>query len=93
MLGLYGGDDARVNATIEPAAAEMKKIGKPYEPNIYEGAGHGFLRDQDGREGANRRATEKAWPRTIEFLRKSLGYRTPCRLAPKRWRAPSAMPG
>jgi carboxymethylenebutenolidase len=72
VLGLYGADDARVNATIEPVAAEMKKLGKPYETEIYEGAGHGFLRDQAGREGANRRATEKAWPRTIAFLRKSL---------------------
>ncbi len=73
VLGLYGGDDARVNATIDPAAAEMKKLGKAYETEIYDGAGHGFLRDQAGREGANRRATEKAWPRTIAFLRKNLG--------------------
>lgn len=73
VLGLYGGDDARVNATIEPAAAEMKKLGKTYETEIFDGAGHGFLRDQAGREGANKRATEKAWPRTIAFLKKNLG--------------------
>jgi len=72
VLGLYGGDDARVNATIEPVAGEMKKLGKSYATEIYDGAGHGFLRDQAGREGANRRATEKAWPRTIAFLRKNL---------------------
>jgi carboxymethylenebutenolidase len=72
VLGLYGGDDARVNATIEPVAAEMKKLGKTYETEIYDGAGHGFLRAQSGREGANLRATQKAWPRTIAFLRKSL---------------------
>lgn len=73
VLGLYGGDDARVNATIEPASAEMKKLGKSYETEIYEGAGHGFLRAQSGREGANQRATEKAWPRTVEFFKKHLG--------------------
>jgi carboxymethylenebutenolidase len=73
VLGLYGGDDARVNATIEPAQAEMKKLGKKiYEPNIYEGAGHGFLRQQDGREGANLKATQQAWPRTVAFLRERL---------------------
>lgn len=72
VLGLYGSDDARVNATIPPAEAEMKKLGKSYEPNIYEGAGHGFLRAQEDREGANLRATQKAWPRVIEFLRKHL---------------------
>jgi carboxymethylenebutenolidase len=70
VLGLYGGDDARVNATIEPTAAEMKKLGKTYATQIYDGAGHGFLRAQGGRDGANLKATRQAWPRTIEFLRK-----------------------
>ena len=72
VLGLYGGDDARVNATIEPAAAEMRKLGKVYETHIYDGAGHGFLRAQSGRDGANLRATEQAWPATLAFLRKYL---------------------
>jgi carboxymethylenebutenolidase len=69
VLGLYGGDDARVNATIEPAAAELKKQGKSYESQVFDGAGHGFLRAQAERNGANRTAAEKAWPRTIEFLK------------------------
>ena len=72
VLGLYGSDDARVNATIAPAEAEMKKLAKTYEPNIYEGAGHGFLRGQSQREGANLKATAQAWPRTIAFLRQHL---------------------
>lgn len=70
VLGLYGGDDARVNATIEPAQRVLKQGGKVYEVEIYDGAGHGFLRAQAGREGANMKATQKAWPRTIEFLKK-----------------------
>ncbi|HET9481807.1 MAG TPA: dienelactone hydrolase family protein [Candidatus Polarisedimenticolia bacterium] len=69
VLGLYGSDDARVNATIEPAAAEMKRLGKIYEHEIYEGAGHGFLRAQDGRDGANLAAAGKAWPRMLSFLK------------------------
>lgn len=69
VLGMYGGDDARVNATIPPAEGEMARLGKTYEPNIYEGAGHGFLRAQEGRDGANMMATEQAWPRTVEFIR------------------------
>ena len=72
VLGLYGGDDARVNATIPPAEAEMKKLGKTYEPHIYEGAGHGFLRAQEDRDGANAKATQQAWPRTIAFLKDRL---------------------
>ncbi len=71
VLGLYGGDDARVNATIPPAAKKMKSLGKSYEPEIYDGAGHGFLRNQTGRDGANKKATKKAWPRTVKFLRKA----------------------
>jgi carboxymethylenebutenolidase len=69
VLGLYGGNDARVDATIEPASAEMKKLGKTYDPHIYEGAGHGFLRQQGGQNGANLKATQQAWPTTIAFLR------------------------
>ena len=72
VLGLYGGDDARVAATIPPAEAEMKKLGKSYEPHLYEGAGHGFLRAQNDREGANLKATRQAWPLTIAFLREQL---------------------
>jgi len=72
VLGLYGGDDARVDATIPPAEAEMKKLGKTYEPHLYEGAGHGFLRAQEDRDGANARATQQAWPRTIAFLKERL---------------------
>jgi len=72
VLGLYGGDDARVNATIPAADAEMKKLGKRYEHQEFEGAGHGFLRAQDGRDGANARAAEQAWKRTVEFFKKEL---------------------
>lgn len=73
VLGLYGGDDARVNVTIEPAKVEMDRLGKRYEYEIYEGAGHGFLRQQGGREDANMQATEQAWPHTIAFLKAELG--------------------
>ena len=73
VLGLYGGDDARVNNTIPPAQTEMKRLGKSYQPEIYDGAGHGFLRAQEARDGANIRASERAWPETIGFLKRELG--------------------
>jgi carboxymethylenebutenolidase len=72
VLGLYGEDDARVVATIDPAKAEMQKLGKSYEVEIYTGAGHGFLRAQSGKDGANMKATEAAWPRMLAFLRKHM---------------------
>lgn len=73
VLGLYGGDDARVNATIEPAQRELARLEKTYEVEIYPGAGHGFLRQQSGRDGANMRASQQAWPRAVAFLRQMLG--------------------
>jgi carboxymethylenebutenolidase len=69
VLGLYGGDDARVTATVAPAEEKMKDLGKTFNAYTYPGAGHGFLRAQDGRDGANRTASEKAWPATVEFLK------------------------
>lgn len=72
VLGLYGADDARVNATIPPADSAMKALGRRFEYRIFDGAGHGFLRDQTGREGANMGATKQAWPRMIAFLRTHL---------------------
>ena len=73
VLGLYGGDDQRVNATIPTAQAAMGSLSKSYEVEVYEGAGHGFLRAQSGQEGANMRATDQGWLRTVNFFREHLG--------------------
>ena len=71
ILGLYGGDDARVNATIDETKKILDEAKKSYAPNRYEGAGHGFLRQQAERE-ANKKAAEQAWPETTAFLKKHL---------------------
>jgi carboxymethylenebutenolidase len=73
VLGLYGENDARVNATVAPADSAMRALGKTFQHEPDPGAGHGFLRQQDGQEGANLRATQAAWPRTIAFFRQHLG--------------------
>ena len=72
VLGLYGGSDMRVNATIPDAEAAMQKGGKSFTKQIYDGAGHGFLRQQDGMSGANAKAAEGAWRETIAFFKKNL---------------------
>jgi carboxymethylenebutenolidase len=72
VLGLYGGDDARVDATIPTAEAEMKKLNKRYTPRVFEGAGHGFLRQLSAKDGANLKAAEQAWPATLAFFRELL---------------------
>jgi carboxymethylenebutenolidase len=73
VLGLYAGDDARVDATIPPADSAMRALGKTFQPHIFAGAGHGFLRQQDGKNGANLAASRQAWPLTIGFFRTHLG--------------------
>jgi carboxymethylenebutenolidase len=72
VLGLYGGDDARVTSTVEGTTQAMKELKKSYSPHIYAGAGHGFLRQQSGRDGANLKASEQGWSETIQFLKKNL---------------------
>lgn len=73
VLGLYGGNDARVNATIPAADSALRVLGRTYVRNIYDGAGHGFLRQQTGMNGANLAATRQAWPATIAWFRTYLG--------------------
>jgi carboxymethylenebutenolidase len=72
ILGLYGENDARVNATIAPTDSAMRAMGKTYEPQIFPGAGHGFLRAQDAAAGANLEATRRAWPATLAWFRRHL---------------------
>lgn len=73
ILGHYGGDDARVTTTVEPTKALMADAKKSYEPIVHDKAGHGFLRQQEGKEGANAKAAAEAWVRTIAFFREKLG--------------------
>jgi dienelactone hydrolase len=51
----------------------MKRLGKPFTAHVYEGAGHGFLRQQNGQDGANMKASEQAWPAMLAFFRQYLG--------------------
>jgi carboxymethylenebutenolidase len=69
VLGLYGANDERVNAGIPKADSAAKAVGFTYEHHEFAGAGHGFLRAQDG---ANLDATKQAWPMTVAWFRKNL---------------------
>ncbi len=70
VYGYYGGDDNRVNATIEQTEKHMKAANNPFEYEIYEGAGHAFMRSghqPDGSE-ANKKAHDAAWERLQKLL-------------------------
>ncbi len=73
LLGLYGENDARVNASIARVDSTLRAAGSSFDHQIFPGAGHGFLRQQNGAAGANLAASRAAWPRTISFFRTQLG--------------------
>jgi carboxymethylenebutenolidase len=50
----------------------MKGLNKTYEPVIYSGAGHGFMRagEEPGGSEANRKARNDGWERLKGLLKK-----------------------
>ncbi|MBL8888976.1 MAG: dienelactone hydrolase family protein [Planctomycetaceae bacterium] len=72
VIGFYGGNDARVNASIPESERLMKEANKQYEAVLYDGAGHGFMRAGEAPDAneANRTGREKAWLRMKEVLEK-----------------------
>jgi carboxymethylenebutenolidase len=71
VYGFYGGNDARINGQIPTLEKQMKTAGKTYDPVIYDGAGHGFLRAGEASTDANdpnRKAHGEAWARWKEVL-------------------------
>ncbi len=72
ILGLYAGNDNRVDAGIDKAKAQLAAKKVTYDVHVFDGAGHGFLRAQAGtpQNPGNMKATEEAWPLTVEFLKK-----------------------
>ncbi len=72
VYGFYGGNDARINAGIPKTTELMKKAGKTYDPVIYDGAGHGFMRagEMPDAKEPDKKAREQAWQRVKEILKK-----------------------
>ncbi|MBZ5523202.1 MAG: dienelactone hydrolase family protein [Acidobacteriia bacterium] len=72
VYGFYGGNDARVDATIPATVEAMKQAGKKYEPVTYEGAGHGFMRageDPGNTNPDNKKARTEAWERWMKLMK------------------------
>jgi carboxymethylenebutenolidase len=72
VFGFYGENDARINASIPKTKTFMKELSKTFEPVIYAGAGHGFMRAGEEPLGmeANRKARNDAWDRLKTLLKK-----------------------
>ena len=69
--GFYGENDRRINDTIAATEAAMKKLDKKYEPVVYPGVGHAFLRmgDEPDATDAVKKACTDAWERLLKVLR------------------------
>lgn len=72
VYGSYGGKDFRITGQVPKVAEAMKQAGKRFEPVVYDGAGHGFMRSGEDASGpeADRKAREQAWKRWKELLAK-----------------------
>jgi carboxymethylenebutenolidase len=70
VYGFYGGNDARISATVPDTVSAMKSAGKSYDPVIYTGAGHGFMRagEDPQTNPANRAAHDQAWARWAKLM-------------------------
>ena len=71
VLGIYGENDARINAALPEVNAAMEQRGKTFTQEVYPGTGHGFLKP--GREGHDGPQPERAWARILQVYRARLG--------------------
>ncbi len=75
VYGFYAGEDSRIDATIPATKDAMKELGKTYEVVVYEGAGHGFMREGEdpgstqAHHAANVKARGEAWERWKKLLK------------------------
>ena len=72
VYGFYAGSDARISATVPDTKTAMAAAGKKYDPTIYDGAGHGFMRageDPTNTNPANTTARTQALTRLQTLLK------------------------
>lgn len=72
MLMHYGAEDAAINATVPDFEAALQAAGKTYTKYEYPGAGHAFNNDTRA-DRYHAGAAAESWPRTVAFLRETLG--------------------
>ena len=70
VLGIYAGNDQRINQGISAIEEAMAQHGKIYEKVIYPGADHAFHNDTGPRY--NPEAARDAWRRTLDWFERYL---------------------
>jgi carboxymethylenebutenolidase len=70
VLAIYGGLDARVDATEPRAEAALRAAGLPYQVRTFDGADHAFFNDTGQRYAPD--AARAAWSATVDWLSRYL---------------------
>jgi carboxymethylenebutenolidase len=71
VYGFYAGKDFRISGDVPNVEKRMKQLGKEYDPVIYDGAQHAFMRLGEvatDASDANRKAHDQAWERWKKLL-------------------------
>ena len=71
VLGLYGGEDMRINSELDKLVSAMARYKKDFAMRIYPGAPHAFFNDTN-KTTYREAAAKDAWDRTLRFFKQSL---------------------
>ena len=70
VLAIYGALDTRITGQAPDVEKALATSGKPHQIKIYDGANHGFFRENGNAH--NPQASAEAWKLTLEWFRKNL---------------------
>jgi len=73
VLGIYAGDDARINAGLPALVEAMVRYGKALDLSLYPGVPHAFFNDT--RDTYREVQAKDAWGKTLTFFEKHLKER------------------
>lgn len=73
VLGLYGGEDMRINANLDKLVAAMVRYKKDFQMKLYPGAPHAFFNDTN-KTTYREEAAKDAWDLTLRFFAHSLHW-------------------
>jgi len=72
ILGLFGSEDRGIKLeSVRRFEGALERLGKDYDIQVYEGAGHAFANPSGN--NFNAEYAEDAWNRTLDFLSAHLG--------------------
>ena len=66
VLGIYAGEDSRINSGVPDLEAALRQHGKDYRVVTYPGAGHAFFNDTGQRY--HKEAATAAWDEVLGFF-------------------------